>query len=180
MVEFYKRYAQKGCGLFLLPAPTGSGKTYSAVEFIYDELVNKKLNKQIIFCSNRVATSTRQPYEDLIKLIKKNYTEKEVEKFKKRVLQLHNDSYQFRDFFEKDWRQILPDIIVNDKKRVKKYKDLKKILQDDDQIDINNEIINSYVRNCKQDIWLYIKSKIDSKKDKNPDKNSDSLIFSIF
>ena len=33
----------------------------------------------------------------------------------------------FRDFFEKDWRQILPDIIVNDKKGVKKYKDLKSL-----------------------------------------------------
>ena len=160
-----------------MPAPTGSGKTYSAMEFIYDELVNKRVNKQIIFCSNRVATSVKDPYNDLKSIIEKNCTEKEAKKLKQRVLPLYNDSDQFSIFFKKDWKQILPDAIVGDKKRVKKFNDLKNILDNNSQID--NEIVKSYVRNCKQDIWFYLKIKIDSKKNKN-NKNIEKIRKKVF
>ena len=159
---FLDEFDKRRPGLSLISVPTGSGKSYSAVLAICDDLLrpdpDPKTKRQIIFCSNRKATSTQGPYRDLEKLLKEKGRE---DVFEKKVLALYADADTFRHFFaDENWETALP-APLRKKEVLKRFKTLKSMLGHS----LEDEIVSPQVGLCKQTIRRYLAERREEARD---------------
>lgn len=121
MYNIIKRYVENENknGLLLIDMPTGSGKTYSAVEFIYDSCMNTdNKDKKYIFVTT---LKKNLPYEDL----RKRFVETGNEKlFREKILMLDSNM----DSVVEGWCQDVERAIPAEIKRCDEYKDFQKDL----------------------------------------------------
>lgn len=172
MINLYKKYGIKNTGLFILPAPTGSGKTTQAVNYMYEYLTtNKKVRNKdkIVFSSNRKETSF-DPMNKLIEKIEALHAPKEAEHIKKEILALRGEQDQFKVFFTKTyaegkrWNAILPLEILDDAK--KQFMGLENLLRHGTQLEEDDiyKLVREKIKGCKGSIDKYLKKKISEAK----------------
>lgn len=120
-------------GLFLLPLPTGSGKTYNVIKYISNNYKNKK----IFFVSNQLKLLPN--LED----IQKEMTEVEKTEIEKQFLKLPSIYDSFKSFFDKH---------LNDECMIK-YEDLKEL----------NKYVKCYEENTEPELKDYYLNKFNTK-----------------
>lgn len=122
MYDVIKKYVdnENSNGLLLIDMPTGSGKTFSAIKYIYDScLDDKNGNRKYIFVTT---LKKNLPVED----IKKHFeNDNSVELFKEKVLLIDSNM----DSVISGWSSDVEYSIPADIKRLQEYKDFKSNLE---------------------------------------------------
>lgn len=148
MYDIIKRYVENENenGLLLVDMPTGSGKTYSAIEFIYNSCMNPdNKDRKYIFVTT---LKKNLPYEDLRKRFVKSGNE---ELCQEKVLVIDSNMDSVVDGWSADVERAIPFEI----KRCDEYKDFQRDLsfvkkQRDDKSSMMREFLSSIESNLRE------------------------------
>lgn len=163
MINILEKYCLDNSenGLLLLSMPTGFGKTYNVINFIYDNYEKfSSQNRKIFFITN---LKKNLPYSDLKKKFEVN---NRIEDFKRHVL-----------FIDSNSEGVINNLLcvcneIPNKLRDKNYRDLYeyvKLAQDKStnkmlMKNIKNQIRQTFEPRFRQSIVKYIKNEFESKK----------------
>ena len=148
MYDIIKRYVENENenGLLLVDMPTGSGKTYSAIEFIYNSCMNPdNKDRKYIFVTT---LKKNLPYEDL----RKRFIESGNEELcQEKVLVIDSNMDSVVDGWSADVERAIPFEI----KRCDEYKDFQRDLsfvkkQRDDKSSMMREFLSSIESNLRE------------------------------
>lgn len=148
MYNIIKRYVENENqnGLLLIDMPTGSGKTYSAVEFIYDSCMSPdNKDRKYIFVTT---LKKNLPYEDF----RKRFVESGHEElFQEKILLIDSNMDSVVD----GWCQEVERAIPAEIKRCDEYKDFQKDLdfvkkQREDKSSMLREFLPSIEKNLRE------------------------------
>lgn len=151
MQNILKKYCLDDCenGIVLIDMPTGSGKTYNVIDFIYNKY--KILNKKIFFIT---PLKKNLGYDDLKK---KFFDDGRNEEFKKDVLYIKSNMDMLIENFNEAYKEI-PDKIKNDK-TTKHIKTLIKIIETKK---LNSEFKAEAVENLREEWEPKFRSNLES------------------
>lgn len=151
MQNILKKYCLDDCenGIVLIDMPTGSGKTYNVIDFIYNQY--KILNKKIFFIT---PLKKNLGYDDLKKKFLEDGKNKE---FNRDVLYIKSNIDMLIENFNEAYKEI-PDHIKNDK-TTKHIKTLIKIIETKN---LNTEFKTEAIENLREEWEPKFRSNLES------------------